>query len=309
MLTSGGIAPNPTLRARLLPKTGQRYSLAPETNTGDGVEIATKIGAAIDTGHDSAALWMPSSILTRPDGSTWIWPHIILDRAKPGLIAVNSAGKRFVNESDSYHDFVMGMLRSNETVPTVPAHLICDASFLKDYGMGLVFAGARGRKRMIEAGYLIEGQTLEDPAKKIAVDPKGLARTVENHNRYAKTGIDEEFGRGSSPVNRFNGDPANKPNPCMRPISPGPYYAVAVWPADLASSAGLRGDADGRVLDETSRPIPGLFVCGNDMTSIFRGTYPGPGTTLGPAVVFGWRIGRLAAQSQSFPVDSRTNVA
>jgi hypothetical protein len=88
-------------------------------------------------------------------------------------------------------------------------------------------------------------------------------------------------------MNRFNGDPANTPNPCMRPIVTAPYYAVAVWPADLAGSAGLKGDIDGRVLDESGEPIPGLFACGNDLTSIFRGTYPGPGTTIGPAMVFG----------------------
>jgi hypothetical protein len=83
----------------------------------------------------------------------------------------------------------------------------------------------------------------------------------------------------------------------MRPIGPGPFYAVAVWPADLAGSAGLRGDGDGRVLDEGEAPIEGLYAVGNDMTSIFRGTYPGPGTTLGPAVVFAWRAAMHAAHA------------
>jgi 3-oxosteroid 1-dehydrogenase len=98
-------------------------------------------------------------------------------------------------------------------------------------------------------------------------------------------------------MNRFNGDATNKPNPCMRPIGPnGPFYAVAVHPSDLAVSAGLRGDSDARVLDADERPIDGLYVCGNDMTSIFRGTYPGPGTTIGPALVFAWRAAMHAAQ-------------
>ena len=82
----------------------------------------------------------------------------------------------------------------------------------------------------------------------------------------------------------------------MRPIGPGPFFAVAVWPADLASSAGLRGDGDGRVLDAQGKPIQGLYACGNDLASIFRGTYPGPGTTLGPAIVFGWRAAMHAAK-------------
>jgi succinate dehydrogenase/fumarate reductase flavoprotein subunit len=231
------------------------------------------------------------------EGSEALWPHILLDRAKPGLIAVNSAGRRFVNESDSYHDVVMGMLRSQETVPSVPAHLICDAAFLRSYGLGLALPGARGRRRLVKAGYLIEAPDLLTLASRIGVDAAELQRTVQRHNEFAATGIDEDFGRGTSPMNRFNGDPANTPNPCMRPIVTAPYYAVAVWPADLAGSAGLKGDIDGRVLDESGAPIPGLFACGNDLTSIFRGTYPGPGTTIGPAMVFGWRIAKAAAKA------------
>lgn len=87
---------------------------------------------------------MPTSILKHPDGTTSHWPQIILDRAERGLLAVSKAGKRFANEINSYHDFVMGMPESNKTVPTVPAYLICDASFMKDYGVGLVFPGAPG---------------------------------------------------------------------------------------------------------------------------------------------------------------------
>jgi len=111
----------------------------------------------------------------------------------------------------------------------------------------------------------------------------------------AENGIDEEFGRGASPLNRFNGDPKNKPNPCLRKIGPGPYYAVAVWPADLASSAGLRTDCCGRVLRADGAPLQGLYAVGPDAASIFKGTYPGPGTMIGPAMVFAWRAAMDAA--------------
>lgn len=300
VLATGGIAHHHALRARLFPQSATR-SLAPESNTGDGIDAAARIGAPVDDGGDSPALWMPTSVLKTQRGSEALWPHILLDRAKPGLIAVNSAGRRFVNESDSYHDFVMGMLRSHETVPSIPAHLICDAAFLRSYGLGLALPGARGRRRLVKAGYLIEAPDLQTLASRIGVDAAELQRTVRRHNEFAATGIDEDFGRGTSPMNRFNGDPAHAPNPCMRPIDTAPYYAVAVWPADLASSAGLKGDVDGRVLDESGAPIPGLFACGNDLTSIFRGTYPGPGTTIGPAMVFGWRIAKAAAKAANPP--------
>jgi succinate dehydrogenase/fumarate reductase flavoprotein subunit len=172
---------------------------------------------------------------------------------------------------------------------------VCDRSFIRDYGIGLVHPGTRNLEPFVGAGYLIRADTLRDLAGKIGADPDAFAKTVAEHNRYAETGVDAAFGRGTTDLNRINGDPANKPNPCLRPIGPGPFFAVAVWPADLADSAGLSGDADGRVLDRDGQPIPGLYACGNDLASIFRGTYPGPGTTLGPAIVFGWRAAMHAA--------------
>ncbi|WP_416138922.1 FAD-dependent oxidoreductase [Halomonas sp. HK25] len=297
VLATGGIAHNKALRNQLYPEATRRYCLAPETHTGDGVETALAGGAALAEGLDSPGLWMPCSILRRRDGTELMWPHIILDRAKPGLIAVNSAGRRFVNESDSYHDFVMGMLRSAEQAPDRPAHLICDRAFLEKYILGMVFHGTRRLKPYLEAGYLIEGDTPQTLAGKIGVDQGALEQTLADYNRHAERGKDPAFGRGSSAMNRFNGDPENTPNPCVRTIGPGPYYAMAVWPAELASSAGLKGDKDGRVLDADDRPIAGLYACGNDLSSMFRGTYPGPGTTIGPAMVMAWRVVQHAAST------------
>ncbi|WP_395062760.1 FAD-binding protein [Paraburkholderia silvatlantica] len=141
----------------------------------------------------------------------------------------------------------------------------------------------------------MKSETLAELAAKLQVDTAGLAHTVKSYNRAAAEGKDPAFERGASPMNRFNGDARQQPNPCIRPIGAGPYYAVTVWPADLACSAGLSGNANGEVLDQAGRVIPGLFACGNDLASIFRGTYPGPGTTLGPAIVFGWRSDRAIA--------------
>jgi succinate dehydrogenase/fumarate reductase flavoprotein subunit len=234
-------------------------------------------------------LWMPSSVMPQPDGHISVYPHIMLDRAKPGLIAVNSAGVRFVNEAGSYHDFVEGMLRSHLTAPSIPSFLICDRSFIRDYGFGLIHPNTSDLTRYIKSGYLLQGATIAKLARAIGVDGDALTGTIERHNRFAETGVDEDFGRGTSELNRFNGDSLNKPNPCLRQIGPGPYVAVAVWPSDLASSAGLRTDINGRVLASDRQPIPGLYATGNDAASIFQGTYPGPGTMIGPAMVFAWR--------------------
>lgn len=293
VLATGGLTRHPTLRRQLFPAAAQPLSLAPVTHTGDGIDRALKVNAHLDNGHDSPGLWMPCSIRTTKHGYQAVWPHILLDRAKPGLIAVNSRGLRFVNESDSYHDFVMGMLADGS--PT--AHLVCDHAFLRRYGLGLVMPlrSPVTIARFVKSGYLVKGKTLAELASKLKVDAGGLANTVSRYNAAAAHGADPAFNRGSSPMNRHNGDPRQLPNPCVRPLGDGPYYAVTVQPADLACSAGLSGNADGQVLDNQGQVIAGLYACGNDLTSVFRGTYPGPGTTLGPAIVFGWRVARHAA--------------
>ena len=277
------------MRERLFPKGTQRYSMAPDSNTGDGILAAERAHGEIAEDQKSPALWMPSSVMPQPDGQLAVFPHIMLDRAKPGLIAVNSAGARFVNEANSYHDFVEGMLRSHRTTPSIPSFLICDRSFIRDFGLGLIHPGTRDLTRFFKSGYLFQGDSIVNLAQAIGVDGGALAGTIARHNRFAETGIDEEFGRGTSELIRFNGDLDNKPNPCLRKIGPGPYFAVAVWPSDLASSAGLRTDINGRVLTSDRRPIAGLYAVGADAASIFRGTYPGPGTMIGPALVFAWR--------------------
>ena len=109
-------------------------------------------------------------------------------------------------------------------------------------------------------------------------------------NEAAADGRDLLFGKGGTAVSRFNGDPLHVPNPCLAPIEAGPYVGLEVWAGESASSSGLSTTADGEVLTDTGRVIPGLYACGNDMASIWRGTYPGPGATLGPAMVFAYRI-------------------
>jgi glycine/D-amino acid oxidase-like deaminating enzyme len=297
VLASGGIGWSGELRERLLSENTRRYSLSPESNTGDGILAGERASGQIERKLESPALWMPCSVMKQSDGHLSVFPHIMLDRAKPGLLAVDASGRRFVNEANSYHDFVEGMLRSNRSPASVPAYLICDQSFICDFGIGLVHPGTKNLRRFIEANYLLESRTIANLAAKIGANCDVLAETIERYNRYAETGIDQAFGRGTSPLNRFNGDPDNKPNPCLRKVGPGPYYAVAVWPADLASSAGLRTDATSRAVRSDGTPIKGLYAVGTDAASIFGGTYPGPGTMIGPAMVFAWRAAMDAAGS------------
>jgi len=256
---------------------------------GDGIRIARAVGASVEEDHASPAFWTPVSETGWLDGGCGAFPHLSLDRAKPGLVAVNAAGRRFVDEAVSYHEFVIGMYGSHRTVPTIPAWLVCDREFIEKYGLGRVPPGRRWRRQFIKSGYLVEATSIGALARKIGVDAAGLRETVQQHNRFAETGEDQEFGKGSTEFDRHNGDPNHAPNPCLGRIGAPPYYAMAVYPSTLGTSVGLRADPAGRVLTETGEPIPGLFVCGNDMTSLMRGRYPGPGINLGPALVFAYR--------------------
>lgn len=289
VLATGGFAHNTQFRKMFMPQPVPEHSLSYEGNHGDGVAIGAGLGAGITPENSGGGLWAPVSITTRPDGSKGLFPHLMLDRAKPGLIAVNSAGRRFVNEAASYHDFVEAMFEAHKTAPSIPAWLICGAAFMKKYGLGAIYPGHRNVEKFVDDGYLISAPALLELAQKIGADPVQLRSTVARYNRFAETGVDVDFAKGETELNRFNGDADHLPNPCIGSLGVAPYYALALWPADLAVSAGLATDADARVLAADGKPIPGLYACGNDQASVMAGSYPGPGTTLGPAMVFAWR--------------------
>ena len=307
ILATGGFAPSEKLRAEFMRGLPVAHSNAFVGASGDGFTAARAAGAAVDDKHVNPAFYFPSSL-----HKDTVYPHILLDRAKPGLIAVNQEGRRFVNESDSYHDFVEAMLRTNATSPSVPAWLICDRSFIHDYGLGLVHPGAGRRtiERYVADGYLHRAETLMELGGRIGVDGKTLLQSVQQHNRYAVTGIDEAFGKGGTEYNQFNGDPANQPNPCLRPITEPPFFAVAVYPSTMGTCVGLSTDGDARVLDETGMPIAGLYAVGNDMASLFRGVYVGPGITLGPALVFAYRaVTDIASKARAEADDARKRIS
>ena len=296
VIATGGYGHNPSMRREYMPRPTPPHSVAHAGNTGDGITLGLKNGATVAAEEQRpGGFWTPVSVTRRSDGSQGVFPHLFLDRAKPGLIAVNSAAKRFVNEASSYHDFVEGMYQSHRTVPTLPAYLICEADFVRKYGLGAVHPGTTDLAPHARNGYLVTGSSIEDLATRLQLDPAALGATIDRYNAHARTGKDTDFGKGDTELNRFNGDPAQRPNPCIAEIRKGPFVALQVWPAEIGTSAGLQTDAHGRVLDSQGQPVQGLYACGNDMASVMQGTYPGPGTTLGPALTFGYRVAMHAA--------------
>lgn len=289
---TGGFAAAPQAAAQR-PDTGSAHlSMSPPTNTGDGLHLAQATGAVLGQGLAANFFWAPVSEVTHKNGERERFPHLVTDRAKPGVIAVNRKGERFVNESDSYHHFVQRMFATGST----PCWLICDAQALDKYGLGLARPKPVDNQALIDAGYLLRADSAEQLAARIGIDPQGLRRTLDSYNHDARDGLDRAFGKGGNSYNRYMGDPGHQPNPCNAPLLKAPWYAIRLHTGDLGSARGLVTDGRARVLDASGAPIPGLYAAGNDMNSLMDGTYPGPGITLGPGLTFGWLAACDAAE-------------
>ncbi len=298
VLATGGFPHDEARRVRLFPHAAAGFahrSPAPPGNTGDGIRLATALGAATLDELPAAAAWVPVSLVPRADGSTGVFPHFV-DRAKPGVIAVTDAGTRFCNEADSYHDFGKAMLEACRGLPGEPhAWLLADHRAIRRYGLGWAKPFPLPLGPALRSGYLRRAATLDELARSCGIDGVTLRSTVESFNAAARRGEDPAFGRGRSAYNRYLGDPSVTPNPCVAPLETPPFYAVRLVMGDLGTFAGLRTDRHARVLDRRGRPIPGLYAAGNDAASIMGGNYPGGGITLGPAMTFGYLAARHAA--------------
>ena len=293
VLATGGYSHDLERRRVLLPPSAATLSPTAPVATGDGIAIATAHGAAFHRGADQNAFWSPASRFRRANGEAAVFPHTVTDRAKPGFIMIDPGGRRFTNETRSYHAVGSALIASGHG----HAHLIGDRRALWRYGIGALkpFAPPWTVRAAIRRGNVAVADSLAGLAAQIGVDPAALSATVARYNGFAGDGIDRDFGRGGDAYQRHMGDIDVRPNPCVGPLDTPPFYAVRIEVGDLGTAAGLLTDAAGRVLAEDGRPITGLHACGNDMASVMEGAYPGPGITLGPALTFGYVAGRAAA--------------
>ena len=297
----GGFPHDDARKAALFPHapSGREHrSAATPSNTGDGLRLAEAAGARVATDLADAGAWCPVSLVPRPDDSQAAFPHLA-ERGKPGLIAVDRAGQRFVDEAGNYHSFMRALFaRCAQDFPGQPveAWLVVDHRFLRRWGLGAVRPFPLPYRAHLRSGYLKRGATLAGLAAACGIDAAGLQRTVAEHNADAREGRDRAFDRGSIPYDRMQGDTEHPgPNPCVAPIEQGPFYAVKVVPGSLGTFAGLAVNAHAQVLRADGSPIAGLYAAGNDMASVMGGHYPSGGITLGPAMTFGWILAHHAA--------------
>jgi succinate dehydrogenase/fumarate reductase flavoprotein subunit len=301
VLATGGFPHDIARRRELFPRTPtghEHWALPPKSVSGDGLRLGESVGGQLDRNLASPVAWCPVSIVRYRSGRAGLYPHII-DRGKPGVIAVLADGRRFVNEADGYHDYVSAMVKAIPQDEEVASWLVCDHAFQRRYPFGMSKPFPVPVWPYLRSGYLKRARTLEDLALICGIEPRGLVATLAEYNRHARNGDDPAFGRGTTLFNRGSGDPDHKPNPCVAPIERAPFYAIKVLPGSFGTFVGLKTDSFARVLRGDGTPIECLYAAGNDQSSVMGGHYPSGGINLGPAMTFGFVAGRHAAGALS----------
>ncbi|MCB5410399.1 FAD-dependent oxidoreductase [Pseudogemmobacter faecipullorum] len=297
VLAAGGFAHDQARRNAVFDHVRRglpHYSMSPVAGTGGAIAAAEAVGAAFVDSNPNGGFWTPVSLLPNEDGTRRPFPHLFLDRAKPGVIAVGHDGRRFVNEASSYHDFVQGLIAKLLDEGQKSAWLIADHRAVRRYGLGAAHAFPASIRPHLKSGYLKRADSLAGLAKLCGIAPDAFEATVAGFNAAAARGEDPAFNKGATTYQRYLGDMEHRPNACLRPLQ-GPFYAIEIFAGDIGTSMGLAITARGEVKDREGAVIDGLYACGNDINSIMSGSYPGPGITLGPALTFGYIIGQQAA--------------
>ena len=304
ILAAGGFSGNSSLRRRYFPhdEFGDNHFTPTVGHGGDAVTLANPVGGYVDDGVYSVGSWAPVTVFKYLNGKQRLFPHL---RAigLPGLIAVDRDGRRFGNEALSYHDFGGQMIQHNTGRSDTFGWVVADAKTMHKYGIGYAKPWPMPRGYFYKTGYLVKGSSLRDLATKIDVDPDVLAETVREFNKGAAMGEDPAFGRGSTEYNHFRGDMEHKPNPNLAVLDEGRFYAVKIQMGDLGTFAGLAVNDQSEVVKADGAPIGGLYAVGAAAVSVFGGGYPGYGSHIGPAMVFGYRAGREVAKRKLQPVD------
>ncbi|WP_413804542.1 FAD-dependent oxidoreductase [Streptomyces sp. OE57] len=306
VLATGGFPHDDQRRRALFPKgTGVDHkTLAPAATTGDGIRLAEEVGGVLDSTGASPAAWCPVSTIRLPNGRTGTFPHIV-DRGKPGLIAVMRDGRRFVNEANGYYDYATAMIDATPPGDEAVSWLVCDHRFQRRYPFGMAKPFPIPQWPYLRNGYMTRGRTLEELAQACGIDPVQLRRTVEEFNQHARRGEDPAFHRGATAFNRGSGDHAHGPNPSLAPLEKGPFYAIRVQPGSFGTFAGLRTDGHARVLNANGDPIPHLYAAGCDQANVMGGHYPSGGINIGPAMTFGYVAARHAADATTYETQTR----
>lgn len=293
LINAGGFSHNLAMRERHQPKPASvSWTSANPGDTGEMIETAMRLGAAVDFMDE--AVWNCASVM--PGGM--LGAHVV-DIARPHAILVDQTGQRFCNESGSYMETGQKQYERHRTVPAVPAWLVIDDRNRRDYPFFVTMPG-QTPQAWIDSGYLKKAASIGDLAVQCGIDPEQLKATVERFNGFARTGVDEDFGRGGKAYDHYlSGDVSVRPNPNLGAIDTAPFYAVQIYPGDVGTFGGLVTDEHGRVVKADGAVIPGLYATGNSTASVMGRSYPGAGASIGASLAFAWNASRHASRSNA----------
>jgi 3-oxosteroid 1-dehydrogenase len=281
IIGSGGFEHNAAMRNQYQQQPiGTQWTVGAKSNTGDGIQAGQRAGAALDLMDD--AWWGPAIPLPGE-------PYFCLaERTLPGGLIVDTGGERFVNEAAPYSDVVHTMYERNPTDQCIPGWLIVDQNYRNRYLFKDVLPTFPLPNDWYTSGAVHRAATIDGLASAIGVTPATLKATVSRFNGQAFSGTDADFARGASTYDHYYTDPAIFPNSCLAPLWLPPFYAFKIVPGDLGTKGGMRTDARARVLRPNGTVIPGLYAAGNASAAVMGRSYAGAGSTIGPAMTFGY---------------------
>ena len=293
LLAAGGFSHNKEMRRRYSgdqPNEAQ-WSIANAGDTGEVLQAAMRLGATTDLLDE--AWWLPSVFIANGGAAA---ASLGSGRQRPGAIYVDSTGRRFCNESNSYVEVGKAMYANK----AVPCWMVFDDGYVRRYVTSTNPLKPLRRAQqlppaLLESGAVKRGETIADLARQIDLPAAELARTIERFNAFAAKGLDPDFGRGQSAYNDCLGDPGHRPNAAVGPLDRAPYYATRVFPADVGTCGGVITNEHAQVLDEQGRVIEGLYATGNTTATVMGRTYPGAGASIASSMVFGYVAARHAA--------------
>ncbi len=289
VLTCGGFENNQEMIRNYLPGVSYCYPSGTPYNEGDGIAMALSVGADLWHMNNFAG---PSMALKVPEfPATFSIQALHFAKEYPGgMIIVGPDGGRFYDEKFKHrHGKVpINGVWSPMHVPT-PMFMVFDQDMMsaaplynKNPNRGWTpiitrYDWSDDNSAELEKGWIKKGETIEDLARTIGLDPAALGATVERWNAQTAAGEDADFGRKLM----------------LSPLAKGPFYAMELSPSMINTQGGPRRNEKARVLRPDGTPIPRLYSAG-ELGSIYSYLYQGTGN-IGECLAFGRIAGRNVA--------------
>jgi 3-oxosteroid 1-dehydrogenase len=228
-----------------------------------------------------------------------LWTSVLQAIGQPHIIVVNRKGERFGDESfyRQFYNMTDAIDGKDQSHPNFPSWMILDSQARRKYPIGPILPDQDWPDELGPSA-----ATLAELAGKLGIDAAGLEATVVRFNKYAAQGEDPDYGRGERPWSHWMcGDPNQKPNPNLGPVSEGPFYAIELrrLGGSAIPAAGLLADQSSRALDWNDAPIAGLYVAGNSVARMETGAVMQSGISNARGMTHGWLAGLHAAGKPS----------